>query len=209
MVEFQEKLAGYAKKFMPWFFEIKVFGAENVKNLKGPLIIVSPHKSYADHPAILWALPENHNLFPIRAIAKPSLFGKFLVGNFLRRAGAIPKNKIREAIKILKEGGVVGIYPEGKVMPEPGIHKFEKGAAFLARKTGAQILPIALCGLENFTIRKTIFTLNNFFRKRKIIVAFGELFRPETASKDNDETITAQIRQKISELYQKHVPNLV
>ena len=42
---------------------------------------------------------------------------------------------MRKAIKILKDGGVVGVYPEGKLMPKPGVHKFEKGAAFLARKT--------------------------------------------------------------------------
>ena len=204
MVEFQKKLAGYAKKIMPWFFEIKIAGEKNIKNLKGSLIIIAPHKSYADHPAILSSLPENHDLFPIRAIAKSSLFGKIWLGNFLRRAGAIPKNQVREVIKILKDGGVAGVYPEGKLMPEPGIHKFEKGAAFLARKTGAPILPIVICGLENFTIRKTIFTLNNFFRKRKIIVAFGEPFYIEATSRHDDEKNTEQIRQKVSELYQKH-----
>ena len=204
MIEFQKKLAQLAKKFIPLFFEIKVVGAENVKNLRGPLIIVSPHKSYVDHPAILWALSENHNLFPIRTIAKPSLFGKFLVRSFLKRAGAIPKNQMRKAIKILKDGGVVGVYPEGKLMPKPGVHKFEKGAAFLARKTGSPILPIVICGLENFTIKKTIFTLNNFFRKRKIIIVFGEPFYIEATSRNDDEKNTEQIRQKVSELYQKH-----
>ena len=204
MVEFQKKLTRLAKKFMPWFFEIKIAGKENLKDLRGPLIIVAPHKSYADHPTILWALPENHNLFPIRAIAKPSLFGTFLAGNFLKRVGAIPKNQVREAIKILKEGGVVGVYPEGKLRPGSGIHKFEKGAAFLARKTGALILPIAICGFENFTIRKTILTINNFFHKRKIIVAFGEPFRIEAPSKDDDENNTEQIRQIVFELYLKH-----
>lgn len=204
MVEFQKKLAGYAKKIMPWFFEMKVVGAENLKNLKGPLIIAAMHKSYADHPIILLALTENNDLFPIRTIAKPSLFGKIWLGNFLRRVGAVPKTQVREAMKILKDGGIVGIYPEGGLRPKPGIHKFEKGAAFLARKTDAKILPIAICGLENWTIRKTLLTLNNFFRKRKIIVAFGETFSVEAGSKSEDKKITEQIRAKISELYWKY-----
>lgn len=193
---------------MPWFFEIKIVGLENIKNLKGHLIIIAPHKSYADHPAMLLALIENSDLFPIRALAKPSLFSKPWLGNFLRRAGAIPKDKVLTAIKILKEGGVVGIYPEGKLRPEPGIHKFEKGVAFLARKTGAKILPVALCGLENFTIRKTLFTLNNFFRKRKIVIAFGEPFCAETSSKNDDDGATRQIHEKLAMLYLKHYGKL-
>lgn len=55
------------------FIDFEIIGQENIKNLKGPLLILANHKSYWDPQLVNNAFPLNTNLLPMRYMAKNGL----------------------------------------------------------------------------------------------------------------------------------------
>ena len=86
-------------------------------------------------------------------MAKAELFKIPVVGHVIALSGAFPVHRdktdriaIRTALRLLKEGQVVGIFPEGTRSHSGEMLKPHLGAAMLALKSGAPILPVALSG---------------------------------------------------------------
>lgn len=100
---------------------------------------------------------------------------------------------MRDPLKNLMKGGTVGIYPEGGIRYRPGVHEVKIGAAYLAQKSGAPILPVAIKGIEYLSWKAF------FFGRRKIEVIFGNPFLVDRI-KDLSE-ISEDIRLKIKDLY--------
>ena len=78
-----------------------------------------------------------------------------LVGWFLRvngvfgvRRGAADLEAFRLAERILHEGRILGIYPEGTRSPNGVLRRFRDGAALLAVRSGAPVLPVAVTGTD-------------------------------------------------------------
>jgi 1-acyl-sn-glycerol-3-phosphate acyltransferase len=74
------------------------------------------------------------------------------MGRFLRRAGQIPLNRftsdpraVRTALRVLRDGGAVGVFPEG-TRGDGELHRFHHGAAYLALVSGATVVPVILLG---------------------------------------------------------------
>lgn len=184
------------------FCRVKIEGKENLRAVNSPLIIAPNHKSYYDHFFILFAvLLYAPRLLPIRAVAANWLFQKpilrFLLQNLfgayrLRKEGSLDVS-LRDALKVLRRGLTVAIYPEGRLVPEKRVGEFKKGAAYLAETTGTAILPVALRGLEHTTF------LSLLFGRRTITVVCGTPFsaKPEKSR----EEITAELQTKIEALY--------
>lgn len=189
---------------MSLFFKIEIVGQENAKTKNRPLVLVSNHKSYIDHFLIAAAFPENAGLAPIRIMATYRFMEMPVVGRMLAKAGCF-SNKgtgaFKTPFKFLKEGGVVGLYPEGKIHQAPGIYELGDGAPWLALKSAAWILPITISGLENFSIWKTLLNPLNFVCKRKILVSFGNPIQPPCPDATL-ETVKEKIRQNLESLYQ-------
>lgn len=200
MVRLQKLLQLFSRLILPIFFKIEIKHQERALMIAKPLIILVNHKSYADHLILAASLPKNTRLFPIRPIAKAPLFAHLrgLNGKFLEALGAIPHTKTLRAIKILKSGGVILIYPEGGIRKSPGIHDLEDGAAFLAMKTKSWNLPVAISGLDNFPLTSLLNPLN-IFRKRRVQVSFGEPFR-NIYTKCPKE-LTREIKTMLENLY--------
>lgn len=131
------------------FYRRRVYGRENFPK-QGPLIICANHISWHDPLAISSALP---SCLKINFMAKEELFRNRFVAYILRKVGAFSVDRqvadygaIRRAFQILNEGGVIGLFPEG-TRGKPGhLQRAQKGAALLAGRSGAPLLPVLVVG---------------------------------------------------------------
>ena len=116
-----------------------------------PLIIAGNHFSYADSVAMLQIAPPSIEMFsganpaftPGWARLLPKLWGVLYVyrGTGSRRA-------LRQAESVLKQGGYFGIFPEGGAWARM-LRPARPGAAFLAARTSAPVLPVAFTGFRD------------------------------------------------------------
>lgn len=123
-------------------------GQDNIPS-SGPVIICSNHISWWDPVAIGCACPRN-----VRFMAKEELFRDKVFGSYLRALGAFPVRRgkpdrvaLRTALGILSEGGVLGMFPEGTRSRTGELGKPEPGAAVIAIKSGAPVVPAAIVGV--------------------------------------------------------------
>ncbi|MDD5093343.1 MAG: lysophospholipid acyltransferase family protein [Dehalococcoidia bacterium] len=127
----------------------RVIGKENVP-ATGPFIVVANHLSMVDPPLLSASIPR-----PITFMAKEELFrswGGIIVsafGAFPVQRGAADREALRKALKVLEDGGVLGMFPEGTRSTDQRLGKATVGAAFIAVHSGAPILPVAISGSDN------------------------------------------------------------
>jgi len=132
--------------------KVTVKGQENIRG-HGPVIFLSNHQGAFDIPVMQGYIP-----FQFRWIAKKSLFSIPVVGWSMRLAGYISierenskkafKGLLRAAEKI-KNGTSVLVFPEGTRSATGRLLTFKKGAFLLARKSGVEIVPIAIEGTKD------------------------------------------------------------
>ncbi|MEG1560377.1 MAG: lysophospholipid acyltransferase family protein [Clostridia bacterium] len=127
------------------FIHPEVHGAENL-NVKGKAIFIANHLSMAD-PIILALVSPRIIHFMAKAELFENWFLKFILRAFLVfpvKRKTVDMQSIKIALSLLNEGKVFGIFPEGKRSTTGDLDEFEKGAAFLAVRSGAPIIPICL-----------------------------------------------------------------
>lgn len=129
--------------FVLLFWRPRVINRKGL-NIKGPAIFISNHISMAD--PLLIALLAGRN---VHFMAKKELFEKPLGRWFFKALFAFPVNRratdlasVRNALQLLKAGKVFGIFPEGKRSVTFELDELENGAAFLALRSGAPLVPI-------------------------------------------------------------------
>jgi len=159
------------------FFNVKITGRENIKALEGPLIIALNHCSVYDMVAMV-SIPPDSKLIPVHFAVAPIFYWRFLL--FMLLIGAFPVRKglelgetLKRPLRVLKNNGVVAIFPEGKRRHFGRKRKGRRGAAFLALKTNSPILPIYIEGLLGFKSRGI------FKERRGVKIVIGEPFRLE------------------------------
>lgn len=143
-------------RLLPGLFRWEVQGLENIP--RGPALIVSNHLSVVDPPFTLMALqylrPPRHLYF----LAKKSLyairFARFAwVGFLLDQIHAIPLSQeeadltaFKRALKLLGEGKMVGIYPEGGITWTHEPRPPAPGLAVLAHLAQVPVVPMSVTG---------------------------------------------------------------
>ncbi|MDO9575092.1 MAG: lysophospholipid acyltransferase family protein, partial [bacterium] len=132
------------------FYSLKVRGAENVLG-KDAYIIAANHINWFDG-FVLMALFKEKIVF----LTANYLFERPIVRKvFLSRLGCIPvgqgqtKKAIKEALNILKKGGIIGIFPEGGVRLAKEMQEIKRGAFFLAHMTNVPIIPVGIQGTNH------------------------------------------------------------
>jgi 1-acyl-sn-glycerol-3-phosphate acyltransferase len=123
-------------------------GVENIPR-EGPVIIACNHLSYLDPPVMGSFVPRRINY-----MAKAELFRIPVLGPAIRAVGAYPvdrhgsaKAAIKRSVEVLRDGGVIGIFPEG-TRNASGAAEPRKGAALLASLSGAPVVPACILGSE-------------------------------------------------------------
>jgi 1-acyl-sn-glycerol-3-phosphate acyltransferase len=152
---FRSFLRGLTKLLTFLLLRPGVNGLENFPRY-GPALIVFNHLGDADAVLMMATLPY---LSPAEGIGKIELNEHWLVGPIFRAYGIIwvhrgqPDRKaIRAALEGLAEGRIVALAPEGRQSLIGGLEAGNAGAAFLALKSGAPIIPVAMTGTENSNI---------------------------------------------------------
>ena len=124
----------------------KVEGLEQYP--RGPAVIVANHPSALDALFLAAAVPER-----VLFVGAAEFLAIPVVGWAMRTYGCIPVRRgevdlsvIRESVCALRAGRKVAIFPEGRVTPEPG--PLHRGAALIAARAGAPIVPVAVHGTD-------------------------------------------------------------
>ena len=126
-------------------------------------------------------------------------------GWFLRACGAIPVNRggidtaaTKMAIRCAEEGGLVGMFPEGRVnMTETFLLPVRPGAVLVALRAGRPLLP---CYIEGAPTRGT--PLSSFFMPARVRVSFGELIDVKEYEdvEQNDELVREILTRVLREI---------
>jgi 1-acyl-sn-glycerol-3-phosphate acyltransferase len=129
---------------------VRLHGAENLPAAGTPVVYMANHQSYMDIPALFGYLPVQ-----FRIIAKESLFKVPFMGWHLSRAGNIPINRsnrreamrsIKEAVKRIREGTSVVVFPEGTRSRTGILQPLKAGSFKLAVQAGVPIVPVTIVG---------------------------------------------------------------
>ncbi|MCL1975160.1 MAG: 1-acyl-sn-glycerol-3-phosphate acyltransferase [Firmicutes bacterium] len=174
----------------------RIYGRENIP-AKGACLMVANHASFADPILLAVAFPR-HITYIAKEQFKRKAFTRWLLGTGL---GAVFLDKdegdisaLRQAIKLLKNGKTVGIFPEGRRNFDQQIGQFMPGAAFIAIKANVPVLPVAIYNSHDLPR----------FNKSKVAVNIGQPIEPVVVSKTTPEVLATQaalFQQKVTELF--------
>lgn len=133
-----------------WAFRVRVSGADRLP-ASGAYVLAPSHRSIMD--ILVCSTLTTRRL---RFMAKVELFRVPVLGSFLGLMGSFPvergaadRKAIRAGADVLAEGEVLVVYPEGTRSHGPQIVELQRGAAYLAVKAGAPIVPVGIGGTEN------------------------------------------------------------
>jgi 1-acyl-sn-glycerol-3-phosphate acyltransferase len=123
---------------------LQIVGEENVPRC-GPVILAANHPDNWDPYISNLAIPHR----TIHHFARADGMATHGLGAYWRQVGALPANGegLHQAIRILRVGGIVGVYPEGRITQ--ALTFAGSGAAILALRSGAPISPVAVWGTQD------------------------------------------------------------
>lgn len=166
-----------------WFlckiiFPTKVVGAEHVP-ADGPVLLCSNHISMVDPVLIAVSFRRQ-----ITFMAKKELFGTKFTGWFFRNLGMVPVDRgasdiqaLRVCMEVLKEGGLLGVFPQGHRYPQDDHRELLNGAALMALRSRVPVVPVHVSApLKPF---------------RRTTVRFGKPFDFADVSRINAQAIEA------------------
>ena len=174
-------------------YRMKVVGTENIPK-EGALIFCGNHKTYLDPPAITVTNGRKMSFMAKEQLKENWLFA-FLCWAFEAiyvKRDSRDIGPLKQALTILKSGDCLGIFPEGT---RNGLEKnngaVKNGAAYLALKTGAKIVPVGIVGNgKPFTKNAVIYGEPLDFSK----------YKDQKADKELEEKVSAELMSKILEL---------
>lgn len=182
----RKKIHLFFRAMFRWFSHVEAVGLENVPETSGCILAVN-HLGRLDAPMVFMLLDRQDLTALVANKYKKSLFYNWLVnavgGIWVDRDNPDPR-ALREATEFLKNGGVLGIAPEGTRSKTRALQAPKGGAAYLAIRAGVPIVPTAIMGTEN--------ALHELLRLRKprMRISFGEpLVLPPLERKDRDATL--------------------
>ena len=133
----------------PW-----VEGGENIP-AEGPAILAGNHLSFLDHFFLPLVVPRR-----VTFLAKSDYFTEAGVKGWFKRvffsgAGQIPIDRsggkasegaLRSGVRVLRQGRLIGIYPEGTRSPDGRLYRGKIGVARMALEAGVPVIPVAMIG---------------------------------------------------------------
>ena len=136
---------------------------------------------------------------PVHYMAKEEIFSVPVLGNIVRKCNAFPvkrgfndREALRTGLKILKDGHVFGLFPEGTRSKNGELGKGLSGAGFFALRSTASVVPCAIIGPYRS------------FRKLKVVygppIDLDEMRREKASA----EQVTELIMSKIDKIRKEH-----
>jgi 1-acyl-sn-glycerol-3-phosphate acyltransferase len=182
------------------FSPVKVTGLEKIDTTK-PHVYAVNHASALDIPVLYVYLP-----FQFRIAFKKELLSYPIVGWHLKRSGQICVDQqnpagsigsIRSALKSLKAGTPLVIYPEGGRTPDGQINPFLPGAFFLAIKAHVDIVPVALVGTYE------LLPMNTYhIKSRPLEMRVGDPISTAGLTGHDMQALSDRVQKAVEDLYE-------
>ena len=171
---------------------VKVIGKENIPT-KDAFILCCNHTSMTD-PFFKVAIFDRQ----IHFMAKAELFKVGLFKTVLNAMGAFAVDRgkgdmgaINHAQNLVKQGKILGIYPEGTRHSEEPPHKAKSGVAYIAMDTKADILPVSIYREGKYSLfRKTTIRIGELIKYETLV---NDELTPRANMKNIVDTVTAEI----------------
>ena len=195
--KFYQGLVGFARRLMRAAnIEVTVIGAENIPAESGALL-AGNHTGYADF-ILMGTGPYLHGERLVRFMAKKSVFDVPVLGWLLKLMKHVPVDRARggasiaSAVQMLREGNLVGIFPEATISRSFELANFKTGAARIAHQAGVPLVPCAIWGSQRIWTKD----LPKHFRDVPVIVRYGE----PVALTGDAEADTAELKRQMQSL---------
>ena len=159
---------------------VKIFGRHHVPD-DGPYIVVINHFSYIDPPFVIHALQKPISFLAAsdQVIEAQFIWAPFLYGFIPTDRISLAPSTIKNSIRSLKKGEILGIFPEGTSLSRV-LRPAKNGAAFLSTTGKMRLLPVGIVGLES--------AWEMMFRgvRPSVQIRIGKPFGPFTLSKSKN-----------------------
>ncbi|MBA3742339.1 1-acyl-sn-glycerol-3-phosphate acyltransferase [Sporichthya sp.] len=186
-----------------WFrglgLKITVDGAHHVPTT-GPVVLASNHVSYLDFIFAGWGARPSKRL--TRFMAKEAVFSHKVSGPLMRGMKHIPVDRdagsgsFREALRALKAGEVVGVFPEATISRSFTVKEIKSGAVRMAVATKAPLVPVAVWGTQRMWTKGRKRQLLK--RRVPVLVYVGEPMYPQRG--EDLEALAVELRRRMQEL---------
>lgn len=175
-------------------YKLQIIGKENVPK-EDAVLFCGNHRTYLDPPLIVVTAGRHMRFMAKEELAKNkflAFLGVVFEAIYVKRDSK-DITAMKEALKTLKNGGCIGLFPEGtRNGLEKNHGKLKNGAAYLALKTGAKIVPIGIQG-DSKPFHKSI-------------IVYG---KPLDLSKYKDlKKIDEQVEDEVSKLLKNEIVRL-
>jgi 1-acyl-sn-glycerol-3-phosphate acyltransferase len=159
---------------------LRVYHAERVPR-EGPVLLVGNHLGLTDQFAVGLGLRRQLRIMTKREVFEWPLIGGLarLAGLISVRRGASDRAALELLVGLLRDGRCVLVFPEGTFLRAPAaaaMASFKTGAAWLALRTGAPVVPVALQGSERIWAPRHGW---RWWHRPRVSVTFGEPYIPE------------------------------
>jgi 1-acyl-sn-glycerol-3-phosphate acyltransferase len=148
--------------------EVQLVGLEFIP-VRGPVVLAVNHRSFVDGPLVFGFVQR-----VVSSLVKDEAFramggraGRMLVaaGQIPVRRGQLDPAPVRLALRILADGGVVGVFPEG-TRGAGFVLAARPGVGYLALRTGATVVPLAISGSAELIHRRSL--------RPQVLMRFGQ-----------------------------------
>ncbi|WP_042355252.1 lysophospholipid acyltransferase family protein [Bacillus rubiinfantis] len=174
-------------------YRVQVIGLENFPKEEGGILLCSNHIHNFDPIIVGITAPR-----PIYFMAKEEVFRVPLLGEIVRKCNAFPvkrgmsdREALRKGLSVLKEGHVLGLFPEGTRSKTGELGKGLAGAGFFALRTDALVVPCAVIGPYRS------------FHKIKVVfgkpIDMGKVRKEKASAEQVTELIMSEIHKLIKE----------
>lgn len=151
-------------------YSIRYEGVENIPQSHNGYLICSNHISAIDPVFLALRVKDD-----IGFMGKAELFKNKFLDRLFRAVGSFPVSRekgdvtaVNHAVSLVKNGGILGIFPEGTRSKTGKMGRLKSGALFIAAQSGGDILP---CIIK--VVGKSLW-------RKKLVVRYGKLIKNET-----------------------------
>ncbi|HWC01613.1 MAG TPA: lysophospholipid acyltransferase family protein [Methylomirabilota bacterium] len=191
------------------FFSFRVSGLEHLP-ARGPYIVAANHANYLDGVVLATALPRKISFLVMPRVYRATRLHPY----FHDHIGSIPVSlarpdpgAIRRALRVLEDGGLVGIFPEGPFSRHGSLVRGQPGVALVALRSGTPVVPAAISGTFQALAARRFFVP----RRVPLSVRFGKPLRFATprrrVTQGLRDDVTGRIMEEIAALLASDGPS--
>ena len=179
-------------------FRLRVFGRHNVPR-HGGVLLASNHQSFLDPVLVGVGLPRQVHFMARETLFRTRAFGRLIrmLNAFPIRRGESDRSAIREAIRRLRSGAALVVFPEGTRTRDGSIGPIRPGIFAIASRAGAPIVPVVIDGAFDAWPRHS-----KLIRPAGICIQYGPPILPS-----DDRNLPTLVASRMAEL-QAHLRSI-